>query len=667
MTKVFLSYAREDGSAAAAKLRSELERAKFEVWRDIEEMAGGIGWQEQIRAALHNVDVVVVLLTPKAVESPHVTSEWTDALSLGKRVIPVLILPCAAVPAELARLHYHRLDQPDGYAFGLAALLGDLGVASSDGYRVLTPANSAIVSGALVINGIGQVPLRWNPPKDRRPDLIETAVGREAELATLHAQLQTATSTAITGKITSAALQGLPGVGKSTLAAKYVASHADHYPGGVLWLTFGPEARDETSVNPLLNRIAAYACDVQSLQGRVQFSPELVQMLLAEHGPLLLVADDVWSEAVVEPLRRMLPADGRLLITTREMRVAARAGKKLELEVLSEEEALALVRQRLPELLRNPGEEAARRLARAVGYHPLALEVALGDLFMMAESGWADGIERLERSVEEGESLGDLPLIDELDRKSRVEKVLRHSYLSLTSALQARFKVLGCMAPEASFDTAAAAVVWREGDEAAARGYLDALRARALLKSQGTRWQQHSILRAYALSLESDEERSTHRRAHAAHEIAVAEACLAKKPRDYERLEREFPQVVHAFAWIHEHAPEWTSDLIERCADFMFVRGRIALLHEWLRRSQANAHHQSGVGNANTLKSLGDLESQLGNVEKARGHYDAALPLYEAEQDRLGKANTLKSLGDLESRLGNVEKARGNYDAALPL
>jgi tetratricopeptide (TPR) repeat protein len=61
------------------------------------------------------------------------------------------------------------------------------------------------------------------------------------------------------------------------------------------------------------------------------------------------------------------------------------------------------------------------------------------------------------------------------------------------------------------------------------------------------------------------------------------------------------------------------------------------------------------------------LESRLGNIEQARQHYDAALPLYEAEQARLGKANTLQSLGDLESRLGNIEQARGHYDAALPL
>ncbi len=90
------------------------------------------------------------------------------------------------------------------------------------------------------------------------------------------------------------------------------------------------------------------------------------------------------------------------------------------------------------------------------------------------------------------------------------------------------------------------------------------------------------------------------------------------------------------------------------------------LLDGWLRTALKAAETTGDrLGKANTLQSLGDLESRLGNIEAARAHYDAALPLYEAEQARLGKANTLQSLGDLESRLGNIEAARAHYDAAL--
>lgn len=125
MMPIFLSYARADGLDAATRLRNELIAMGFTVWRDLEEMRGGQAWKEQLRAALRAVDAVVVLLTPAAVTSKTVEWEWQNALTLDKRVLPVLIQPCD-VPAELARLHYHHLNTPDVYTLGLARLARDL-------------------------------------------------------------------------------------------------------------------------------------------------------------------------------------------------------------------------------------------------------------------------------------------------------------------------------------------------------------------------------------------------------------------------------------------------------------------------------------------------------------------------------------------------------------
>ncbi|WP_163999247.1 toll/interleukin-1 receptor domain-containing protein [Pyxidicoccus caerfyrddinensis] len=125
MTKVFLSYARRDGSTAAARLRMELERAGVVVWRDIEGMRGGADWKAQLRAQLRETDAVLVLLTPGAVESKMVTWEWENALTLEKQVIPLLVQPCE-VPADLGRLHHHPLHKPEEYALSLMALIRDL-------------------------------------------------------------------------------------------------------------------------------------------------------------------------------------------------------------------------------------------------------------------------------------------------------------------------------------------------------------------------------------------------------------------------------------------------------------------------------------------------------------------------------------------------------------
>jgi hypothetical protein len=163
MTQVFLSYARTDGLAAATRLRTELTAMGFQVWRDLEEMQGGLQWKKQLLAALEQVDAVLVLLTPAAAASPNVTWEWENALLRDRRVIPLLVAPCA-VPAELERLHYHRLDDPAAYTLGLAHLARDLVQLAPAGpaappppgggstYNVGTAINSAIGNNSAVFN-----------------------------------------------------------------------------------------------------------------------------------------------------------------------------------------------------------------------------------------------------------------------------------------------------------------------------------------------------------------------------------------------------------------------------------------------------------------------------------------------------------------------------------
>lgn len=125
MAQIFLSYARKDGFEAATRLRFELERADFQIWRDREDMRGGQDWRQQLQDAIYKVDVVLVLLTPAAVQSPYVTEEWKLALRLGKVVIPLLIRDCT-IPRKLSRLHYHNLSGETEYTLGFAALIRDL-------------------------------------------------------------------------------------------------------------------------------------------------------------------------------------------------------------------------------------------------------------------------------------------------------------------------------------------------------------------------------------------------------------------------------------------------------------------------------------------------------------------------------------------------------------
>jgi hypothetical protein len=162
MTNVFLSYARRDGAGAAAGFRRDLGEMGLEVWRDIEEMRGGLAWREQIRQALVRVDVVLVLLTPGAVASETVSWEWRTALAAGRRTIPLLVQPCD-VPGPLAALHYHDFTRPPERRATLNRLVRDLfevnatGSPGSDTYAVGEMIVGVAGPSGVVINEGGRV------------------------------------------------------------------------------------------------------------------------------------------------------------------------------------------------------------------------------------------------------------------------------------------------------------------------------------------------------------------------------------------------------------------------------------------------------------------------------------------------------------------------------
>ena len=72
-------------------------------------------------------------------------------------------------------------------------------------------------------------------------------------------------------------------------------------------------------------------------------------------------------------------------------------------------------------------------------------------------------------------------------------------------------------------------------------------------------------------------------------------------------------------------------------------------------------------GEANTLQSLGDLESDLKNTDLARAAYQAAITIAERIPDRVCILNALMGLARLERRIGNAEAAEQYYQQILAL
>ena len=88
--RVFISYSRKDGTAAAQRLSELLQEAGCEVWLDTANIRGGASWSKEIEAALNDCDVLVAVLTPASYVSEICRAEQIWALDEGKLVIPVL-------------------------------------------------------------------------------------------------------------------------------------------------------------------------------------------------------------------------------------------------------------------------------------------------------------------------------------------------------------------------------------------------------------------------------------------------------------------------------------------------------------------------------------------------------------------------------------------------
>ena len=310
-TRLFISYAHRDGGGLAARLQRDLQAQGFDVWLDRLRLKGGDLWTNEIEDALDRAQVVLALLSAGSFTSDTCRAEQGWSLDTGKCVIPVRVQSDCRVPIRLYTRQWIDFSDQANYAASLDQLQDSIAkrlgvVAQSDSqprYNNAPPLPDNFVDRAEILTAL-------------RNALFQDAPNRNIALT---------------------ALQGMGGIGKTVLAQALchneVVRHA--YPDGIFWFTIGKESRltfDQRieAVPGLHQLLGAYSGDQACIsQYRNAFRDKAA----------LIVLDDVWHAADIEPFRTESPRS-RLLVTTRDTGIAPTFGaREFTADLLTDAEA----------------------------------------------------------------------------------------------------------------------------------------------------------------------------------------------------------------------------------------------------------------------------------------------------------------------------------------
>ena len=520
---------------------------------------------------------------------------------------------------------------------------------------------------------------QWLRPSAPRPS--KPMVGRTVEFDQVKNLLKPGRKTVIT-----ATVHGTPGVGKTILADHLAAELEAQFPGGVIFEHLGIEFRDPILCNPILKRWEEFAFSGRQPEENLQPNPDEVRALLARHGELLVVLDDVWDEKAITPLLCALPKDACLLVTTRSQRIAQELhGEVFPLDILTQDDALALLRSRVP----SAGIKdipVLERLAKELGCHAMALDIAGGSLARLSHERWPAAVEEMARQVQVGSGFGELHLPGDEENESRVEASLSFSYNEMSVEAKFRFRSLGVFAPGSTFQSEAAASIWQCTLEQAEDQLSVFVELNMLICQeqpiQGVRWKQHTLLRAYALALlHRTGEEETARKSHA--EIYNTLIGKADDSQSYYLMLDEYSQIRHAFSWAIEHDLYLAQSLASNTANLQAAFYLVRENHDWARRlvKESQKKDQGNLGPsvvtlANALGLMANLpgEDRRARLLEALGAYDEALKYYRPDTAPLAYAMTQNNRGNVlrdlaaspgEDRSTRLLEALGAYDEAL--
>ena len=276
------------------------------------------------------------------------------------------------------------------------------------------------------------------------------------------------------------AISGLGGLGKSVLATALVRDPEvqARFEDGILWVTLGQNPDLQTMLGDWIRELdkSREAFSANTLEAASRY----LHNLLAERR-MLLVVDDVWNAAHAEWFR-VGGAGCRVLVTTREAQIAG--AEYYPLDLMSEEEAVDLVRQKLAQQWTAEQEAEMKAFARVLGYLPLALDLATNqvrDGFTWAELRSEFEVERRAVALEVLDASEAWDQLDEeQQRKYSLQACFQLSLRRLKLEQLQQFAWLGVLPEDVNLSAQVAEVLWNVRPLKAKKALID-LRQRSFL------------------------------------------------------------------------------------------------------------------------------------------------------------------------------------------
>lgn len=465
------------------------------------------------------------------------------------------------------------------------------------------------------------------------------------------------------------AIAGTAGVGKTALAVRWAHRVTDRFPDGELFLNL----RGYAAQSPL-RPIEALATLLRSLGTPAEQIPvdedaaaALYRTQLADRR-MLIVLDNAGSAAQVRPLLPGSPGSV-VVVTSREGLsglIAHNGAHRLTLDVLSPQEAQALLHELLGEERARAEPAAIAELARTCAYLPLAIRIAAANLADYPHRTVAD----YARELATGDQLVALRNVG--DESGAVQTAFDLSYRAMPLDAQRIFRLLG-LVPGPDVTPAAAAALAGTDVEEAARLLNRLARAHLMDEHAPGRYTFHDLLRAYAQDCAQYESSELERRealdrlmtwhmsaADAAATILYPDTLRLPVPvLDVDLPRAEFAGTADALAWLNSeranlvaaarHSADVTTHpaawhVNESLRSYFWGSGYTA---DWLTvaASALAAAKQADNPRAQAAAqlTLGDVHVALSRYSLALDHYGAALTLArkinwaDAEKTYLGR------------------------------